>query len=547
MTNVEDNVIIKLDKISKSFGEIQALNKISLEVREGEILALLGENGSGKSTLMKIISGLVKPTEGNISINPNFFTGNGEDELQEIIMKNPRFSMKLGIGMVYQHFQLIDIFSVSENITFGDEFSNYGIIDVEKSRDEVRKLSEKFAMEIDPDALIEDLPVGLKQRVEILKQLYRNAKLLILDEPTAVLTPSEVKDLFTTIRELKAAGTSIIFISHKLHEPLEIADRIVTIRRGEIVGEVLPKNTNKEELAQMIVGRKIVTKLDRIKSEAKNMILEIKDLSVIDTHGVEHISEASFEVYTSRILGVAGVHGNGQSELIEGIMALRSGVKGTINLVLEDGHQENLINKSTLDIYKLDIAFIPEDRTTQGLISDFPITENVWLGFYNLKNKAREYVESEDKSHIPDTPLNKLLIPVHLMKRITKKIINTLDVRAENEKVKISQLSGGNQQKVVIGREFAKNPRLLIAGEPTRGVDIGVMENVHEKLIELRNDGVGVILVSSDLDEILKLSDDIMIMYEGRIVSYRAIEDYTINEISQLMTSGTVTDGEAKT
>ncbi|MCE7735993.1 MAG: ABC transporter ATP-binding protein [Candidatus Heimdallarchaeota archaeon] len=547
MTNTEDNVIIKLDKISKSFGEIQALNKISLEIREGEILALLGENGSGKSTLMKIISGLVKPTEGNISIDTNFFTGNGEKELQEIIMKNPRFSMKLGIGMVYQHFQLIDIFSVSENITFGEEYSNYGIIDAEKSRDEVRKLSEKFAMEIDPDALIEDLPVGLKQRVEILKQLYRNAKLLILDEPTAVLTPTEVKDLFVTIRELKAAGTSIIFISHKLHEPLEIADRIVTIRRGEIVGEVLPKNTTKEELAQMIVGRKIVTKLDRVKSEAKDMILEVKDFSVTDTHGVEHISKASFDVYTSRILGVAGVHGNGQSELIEGIMGLRSGVDGTINLVLKDGDQVNLINKSTLDIYKLDIAFIPEDRTTQGLISDFPITENVWLGFYNLRNKARDYVKKEDKPHMPQAPLNKLLVPVHLMKRLTKKIINTLDVRAENEKVKISQLSGGNQQKVVIGREFAKNPRLLIASEPTRGVDIGVMENVHEKLIELRNDGVGVILVSSDLDEILKLSDDIMIMYEGQIVSYRPIEDYTINEISQLMTSGTVTDGEAKT
>ncbi|MFV2015899.1 MAG: ATP-binding cassette domain-containing protein, partial [Candidatus Heimdallarchaeota archaeon] len=399
-----------------------------------------------------------------------------------------------------------------------------------------------------PASRLGRMPVGLKQRVEILKQLYRNAKLLILDEPTAVLTPSEVKDLFNTIRELKNAGTSIIFISHKLHEPLEIADRIVTIRRGEIVGEVLPDNTTKEELAQMIVGRKIVTKLERVKSESTNKILEVESLSIMDNYGVKHITEASFDVYTSRILGVAGVHGNGQSELIEGIMGLRSGVSGKINLYLEDGYRENLVGKSTMDIYKLNIAFIPEDRSTQGLISDFPISENVWLGFYNLKDRASEYVQSSEneKSTKIRLQLNKFLIPMQLMKKITKKIMDVLDVRAENEDVKISQLSGGNQQKVIIGREFAKNPCLIIASEPTRGVDIGVMENVHEQLIQLRNSGVGVILVSSDLDEILKLSDDIMIMYEGQIVSYRPIEEYTMNDISQLMTSGTISNEEVK-
>ncbi len=541
MTKTQDNVIIKLDGISKSFGDVQALNNVTFEVRKGEIIALLGENGSGKSTLMKIISGLLKPNEGYISINEDFFFDNGNNELQDIIMKNPRFSMKLGIGMVYQHFQLIDIFSVADNITFGDEFSKYGILENDKARNHVRELSEKFGMEIDPDAIIEELPVGLKQRVEILKQLYRNAKLLILDEPTAVLTPSEVKDLFETVRGLKKAGTSIIFISHKLHEPLEIADRIVTIRRGEIVGEVLPSKTTKEELAQMIVGRKIVTKLERVKSKSTKKILEVENLSITDLHGVEKIFDANFDVHTSRILGVAGVHGNGQSELIEGIMGLRGNVKGAINLHMEDGSVKNLVDKSTMDTYKLNIAFIPEDRTTQGLISDFPITENVWLGFYNLRNKAQDYIESP--TH---TQFNKLLVPFQLMKKLTRKIIDALDVRTENEDVKISQLSGGNQQKVVIGREFAKNPRLIIAGEPTRGVDIGVMENVHEKLINLRNEGVGVILVSSDLDEILKLSDDIMIMYEGQIVSYRSIEEYTMNEISQLMTSGTISKGEVK-
>ncbi|MHA2172529.1 MAG: ABC transporter ATP-binding protein [Candidatus Kariarchaeaceae archaeon] len=549
MKSKNKKIILQLENISKSFGSTQALDNISISVKEGEILALLGENGAGKSTLMKVISGLIKPSNGKIFINEEYFTSSGSNELTEIKMQNPRFSMLLGIGMVYQHFQLIDTFNVMENITFGTEFTKYGILDDKKAREEIAELGRKFGLPINPEAKVGDLPVGLKQRVEILKQLYRDAKLLILDEPTAVLSLTEVDDLFDTIRDLQKSGTSIIFISHKLHEPLKIADRIITIRDGHYVGEVKPSETNREQLAEMIVGRKLVDKLYRDIIKNPKKILDVKGLAVTDKDDREILHNITFEAFGGRILGIGGVHGNGQEELVEALMGLQSITLGKIWFYDENDKKIDLVEKSTMDIYKLKIAYIPEDRTTQGLISEFLLTENIWLGFHDLQSAGNEYIspnkaERDNSNGALKDKINryisKFMFPFHMITKLTQKIIEVFDVRTESETTTISQLSGGNQQKVLLGREFAKQPRMIIASEPTRGVDIGVMEKVHQELIMRRNEGISIILVSSDLDEILKLSDNLMIMYEGKIVSHRPVEEYSMNDISQLMTSGEV-------
>ncbi len=535
------DVIVKLDRISKRFGSVQALDNVSVEIRKGEILALLGENGAGKSTLMKILSGLYQPDHGKIFMNKNWFShaedkedklilGHGEGGFLHIKIPNPREGMLLGIGMVYQHFQLVEPLTVAENITLGNEIAGKVFIDRRKTYETIQQLGERYGMQIDPEQKVEDLPVGLKQRVEILKQLYRKADLLILDEPTAVLTPLEVKELFETMRELKRDGKSMIFISHKLKEPLEIADRIVVMRKGKVVGETTPTETDEQELANLVVGKEVGSQLERPPAK------EQRDLLIVENLTLEHpdsekplIDNVSFTVKTHEILGVAGVEGNGQTELIDLLVGLRKASDGKIIFHPSEHESIDFIQCSTDKILTSGVAYIPEDRATQGLVKEFSIMENVWLAFHS---------DPKPVNNGQVKPTEKVFLPIRIMKSIAKKVVDTFNVKASSINQQVKDLSGGNQQKVILGREFAKKPQLVIASQPTRGVDIGVMEQVHTNLINLRNRDAGILLVSADLDEVLKLSDRLVIMYEGKIVGEMKRDEVNIERLSRLMISG---------
>lgn len=547
--NLVSENVLELSGISKFFGQITALKDVSLHVKKGEILAVLGENGSGKSTLMKILSGLYQPDGGRIKLNKKWFGVGEYDMLEEVVISNPREAMKIGLGMVYQHFQLVEPFTVAENITLGKEFSKEGIplIDLEKTYEYVEELSKKYGLPIDPRAKVEDLPVGLKQRVEILKQLYRDAELLILDEPSAVLTPQEVDELFKTMRSLKKAGKSQIFISHKLHEPLKIADRIVVIRGGEMVGEILPKDATKEILAEMVVGKKLMKQKERKDITSENPILEVKNLSLLEEgSGRKLLDDINFTVHENQIVGVAGVVGNGQKELLESIMGLKKNNMGSI-LFHENGKTQNITDLSTLEILKNGIGYIPEDRSSQGLVLDFQITDNIWLAYHSDRDTADKFYDSLTKEDLvnPEDRLSVFkrlhLMPKKLLNYITSNIVSAFDVRTESIHTTVRNLSGGNQQKILLGREFSKFPRLIIASEPTRGVDIGVMSQVHKNLITMRDEGAGVLVVSSDLDEVLSLADYLLIMYNGKIAGQGPIDKFTLSDISQLMTAGEIT------
>ncbi|MCY3412877.1 MAG: ABC transporter ATP-binding protein [Candidatus Heimdallarchaeota archaeon] len=556
--------ILEFRNITKDFPGIRALDDISLEIREGEILAILGENGAGKSTLMKILSGLYQPDLGEIHINRNKFNVGYQHEnmLVPIKFSDPRMAMKIGIGMVYQHFQLVDNLSVTDNITLGQEYT-YGksiLINQKLSESKVEEIGQKYGMPIDPTLLIKDLPVGLRQRVEILKQLFKEAQLLILDEPTAVLTPTESKELFSTMRSLKKAGKSIIFISHKLNEPLAIADRIVAIRKGRIVGETFPSLATKEKLAEMVVGRKVLHQHIRQTMNPGRIMLDVQNLKVFDSLSKQvFVNDVSFSVCRNEIVGIAGVQGNGQSELVEAIMKLRKIDDGEVIIYNSEGDELLVSEKSTLDIILQGVGYIPEDRSVRGLILDFDVSENSWLAFQgNSEALTEDSTRSSfsSKLRVPASPLSnkfdnmvhtisdKLILPKNIMSKLAKKLIERYEIKTPSIHTPVSSLSGGNQQKVVIGRELAKNPQLIIASEPTRGVDIGVMEKVHEELINKRNEGAAILLISSDLDEVLSLSDRIIVMYEGKIAGMNKIEDFTMNEISQLMTTGEIQDKE---
>lgn len=543
--NIDADVLLGVYNLSKQFPGVKALDNVSVEIHKGEILAILGENGAGKSTLMKILAGLYQPDEGQIFVNRAMFDQKAtEGQIERIRFYNPREAMKLGIGMVYQHFQLIEPFTVADNIMLGNEFTykifsrfESSIINRKYAVEEIRRLSENFGLPIDPKAMVEDLPVGLKQRVEILKQLYRNAELLILDEPTAVLTPEEVEELFITIRRLKKLGKSIIFISHKLHEPLEIADRIVVLRKGKYIGETFPSKTSKKGLAEMVVGKKVILQYDRKPLQPGKPVLEVQKLTAIDPLTDQQIlTDISFTIRENQIVGVAGVQGNGQSELAEALIGLHTIESGKI-LLRKNGKLQEVQNKTTLDILRTGVAYIPEDRTHQGLILDFDIAENVWLDFFGTDADDRvvsKYDEKTDKYE----RFRKYLLPFNVMKNLAAKIVANYDIRTGSIETKVRNLSGGNQQKVLLGREFAKQPRLIIASQPTRGVDIGIMEQVHRELIKRRDEGAAVLLVSSDLDEVLNLSDYLLVIYDGQIVGSGKTEDFPLNELSQLMTGG---------
>ena len=478
---------LKLNEISKSFGPVKANSDINLTVNRGEILGLLGENGAGKTTLMNILTGLYKPDSGSILI---------DNQLK--VFHNPREANKNGVGMVHQHFMLVPVFSVTENIILGTEpTTTFNKIDLTNAKQKVLKISSEYNLDVDPDQLIEKLPVGIQQRVEIIKILFRDAEILIFDEPTAVLTPQEVVEFFEIIKNLKKAGKAIIFITHKLHEVLEVCDRINVLRSGKIVGEELPKKTTNKKLAELMVGRKVNLKTNRQIVEKGEVLLEVNNLSILSENKEPLLSNLDVKLHKNEILGIAGVQGNGQTEFIEALTGLRKISSGKISYFGKECK-----NFSPRKIHQLGVRHIPEDRQKQGLIGDFSLTENIILNTYYEKKFS-----------------NNIALNWFNAKKEAKRIIEKFDVRTNSEEISADKLSGGNQQKLLIGREMSRSINLLIASQPTRGVDVGSIEYIHKQIVEARNNGIGVLLNSTELDEIIALSDRIIVFYEGRVIA----------------------------
>ena len=478
---------IELKEISKSFGPVAANTKINLSVASGEVLGLLGENGAGKTTLMNILTGLYQPDSGQILIGD-----------QEKEFSNPRDAIENGIGMVHQHFMLVPVFSVSENVILGNEpITNVNRINLRKAREEVLNISSKYNLDVDPDELVERLPVGVQQRVEIIKILFREAELLIFDEPTAVLTPQEVLDFFRIVNNLKKSGKAIIFITHKLHEVIQICDRINVLRRGEMVGEANPKKTSNSELAELMVGRSVNLKTKRHKMKQGNVLLEVKNLQVMSNKKEVAVSNINLKLHEKEILGIAGVQGNGQTEFIEALTGLRKVSSGKISYF-----DNNCTNFSPRKIHQMGIKNIPEDRQKQGLINEFSIIENIVLNTYYEADFS-----------------NNISLNWNNAKTEAARVMKQFDVRASSETIPANNLSGGNQQKLVIGREMSRKINLLIASQPTRGVDVGSIEYIHSQIISARDAGIGILLNSTELEEIIALSDRIIVFFEGKIVA----------------------------
>ena len=491
--------LVTLERITKRFPGVLANDAVDLELRTGEVHALIGENGAGKSTLMRVLYGMYPAEEGRI-----FVRG------KEAKIGSPRDAIALGIGMVHQHFVLVDPFTVTENIILGDE--NEAVLDMSEAERRVSELADSYGFQVDPGRPVEELSVGEEQRVEILKALYRGVEILILDEPTAVLTPGETKELFGNLRKLCDAGKSIVFISHKLDEVLEIADRITVLRRGKVVGETRPAETSKAKLAEMMVGRPVLFRLEKPQVEAGDPVLGVQGLT-----GEGKLNGISFEVRSGEILGVAGVEGNGQRELAEALIGLRHPSSGTISL---DGL--DVTGHSVQDIRNAGVAYIPEDRHEQGLVLEMTLWENAVLG----RHDDREF----------SSGLGVLFI--RKIKELTSRLVKLFDVRTRSIEVNASTLSGGNQQKLILARELETDPKLLIASQPTRGLDVGAIEFVWKQILEQKAAGRAVLLISAELDEIYALSDRIVTLYEGRITGEFA-PDAAPEEIGVGMLGGT--------
>jgi simple sugar transport system ATP-binding protein len=477
---------LELRGITKTFGALVANDSIDLSVRDGEILAILGENGAGKSTLMNVVYGLLQPDSGTISVNDRVIT-----------IHSPLDALEAGIGMVHQHFMLIPVFTVAENIVLGNEQTNkLGILNLEKARAEIRRISDEFNFNVDPDALVENLPVGIQQRVEIIRALIYDAQVLILDEPTAVLTPQETDELLRNLKKLRDSGRSIVFISHKLREVKEIADKITIIRRGKVVGSASP-SASQEELANLMVGRAVDLKVDKKSQQLGAPIVEIKNFSQLNHYGRPIVDDVSFEVRAGEILAIAGVQGNGQSELAESMVGLQENTKGSIRV---DGH--DVLSNGVLENLRSGIAYIPEDREKDGLISSFSIAENLILDIH------QNQPFSSKGFYFPDA------VATNADTRVAE-----FDVRTQSIYDTASSLSGGNKQKVVIARELSRPVKLVIACQPTRGLDVGSIEFVHRRLVEERDQGRAVIVFSTELDEVFALADRIAIMFKGRIIA----------------------------
>jgi simple sugar transport system ATP-binding protein len=477
---------LELRGITKSFGALIANDSIDLSVADGEILAILGENGAGKSTLMNVVYGLLQPDSGSISVNG-----------KEITIHSPLDALEAGIGMVHQHFMLIPVFTVVENIILGNEKTNKaGLLNLETARAEIRRISDEFNFNVDPDALVEELPVGIQQRVEIIRALIYDAQVLILDEPTAVLTPQETDELLRNLKKLRDSGRSIVFISHKLREVKEIADKISIIRRGKVVGSASP-TASQEELASLMVGREVDLKVDKAANAPGDVVVEVKNFSQLSHDGRPIVDDVTFEVKAGEILAIAGVQGNGQSELAESMIGLQDITRGSISV---SGH--NVLESSVIDNLRAGIAYIPEDREKDGLISSFSIAENLILDIHQNKPFSSGGI------YFPEA------VNTNATARVSE-----FDVRTQSIFDTASSLSGGNKQKVVIARELSRPVKLVIACQPTRGLDVGSIEFVHKRLVEERDQGRAVMVFSTELDEVFALADRIAIMFKGRIIA----------------------------
>ena len=495
-------VALEARGLTKIFPGVVANDDVSLKVHRGEILALLGENGAGKSTLVKMIYGLYAPDEGEILIK-------GES----VKLKGPRDAITRGIGMVHQHFQLVPVFTVAENVILGDEPHRGPMVNMRKARAEVARLAEEFGLQVDVDARVEDLPVGTQQRVEILKALYRKADILILDEPTAVLTPQETDELLRVVKGFADSGVAVIFITHKLREVLAIADTIEVLRGGKAVGTTTPDRTDAAGLAQMMVGRTVLLKVDKTPAEPGDVVLDVVDLTADNDIGLPAVRDVSLQVRAGEILGIAGVEGNGQRELVQALTGLRTCRATTVTVNGQDAK-----GKSPRDIHAMGVGHVPEDRETDGLVGGYSVADNLVLDRYDEPEFSRYGIRNRGA-----------------VDALAAELVSQFDIRTPSSQTTVQSLSGGNKQKVVIARELAADPTLLIAAQPTRGVDVGSIEFIHSRIVAARDRGAAVLLVSAELDEVLGLSDRIAVMYDGRIVETIAAADADRSRIGLLM------------
>jgi len=493
---------LEMHGICKAFPGVQANDHIDFQLEKGEIHALLGENGAGKTTLVNILYGLYRPDEGRILLNG-----------QEIKINEPRDAITHGIGMVHQHFMLIPVFTVAENIILGTEITRNGLLDRTNAARRIRDFSHEFGLDVDPDAYISDLSVGIQQRVEIVKALYREADILILDEPTAVLTPQEANELFSIMRSLSAQGKSIIFITHKLKEVFAVADRITVLRDGHVIGTTTPREATRSKLATMMVGREVLLTVEKGPPKLGDVVLRIKDLKVKDDRLYMAVDGVNLEVRAGEILGVAGVQGNGQTELVEAITGLRRSVDGRIEIL-----DRETTNASPRQVIESGVAHVPENRQKHGLVLSYPLVDNLVLCSYYRPPFAHGMVM--DNEAIDD---------------YGRRLIAEFDIRTPSEYALAGTLSGGNRQKLIVAREFSRASKLVIAAQPTRGLDVGSIEFIHQRLVEQRDAGCGILLVSVELDEILSLSDRIAVLYKGKNIETLPAAEATPEHLGLLM------------
>ena len=496
--------VIEMCNITKKFPGIIANDNITLQLKKGEIHALLGENGAGKSTLMSVLFGLYQPEEGVIKKNG-----------QEVRIKDPNDANALGIGMVHQHFKLVHNFSVLQNIILGVETVRGGFLKMDAAREKVMALSEQYGLKVDPDALIEDTTVGMQQRVEILKMLYRDNEILIFDEPTAVLTPQEIEELMKIMKGLAAEGKSILFITHKLNEIKEVADRCTVLRKGKYIGTVNVADVSKEEMSEMMVGRKVSLNVEKDEAKPKDVVFEVEGLTVVNKeHGKKVVNEVSFQVRRGEIVCIAGIDGNGQSELVQAITGLIKADHGMVKLKGEDISHSSIRHRNTHGL-----GHIPEDRHKHGLVLDYPLSYNLVLQSYFEPEFCQGGFLKYDK-----------------INQYAEKLIKDYDIRSgQGGKTIARSMSGGNQQKAIVAREIDRNPDLLIAVQPTRGLDVGAIEYIHRQIVAERDKGKGVLLISLELDEVMNLSDRILVIYEGEIVADLDPKEVTIQELGLYM------------
>ena len=499
---------VEMHNISKQFPLVLANDDVTFTVEQGEIHALVGENGAGKSTLMNILYGLLHADSGIMAVGG-----------KEVRFTGPGDAISHGIGMVHQHFMLIPPLTVAENVVLGQEPSTKGFVDRSRANQIVKDLSDQYGLKVDPTAKVETLSVGIEQRIEIIKVLYRGAEILILDEPTAVLTPQEVDELFEILRALKNQGKTIIFITHKLQEVMAVADTVTVMRRGKVVGTVAIADTTRQKIATMMVGRQVLFQVERTQAEPGDIVLTVKDLSALDNKDLPALRAISFSVREGEILGIAGVEGNGQSELVEVLTGLRKAQSGMVEL-----NGQVITNRSPRFIREGGTGHIPEDRHRRGLVLDFNVAQNMVLGIHYRKPFVRHLILD--------------VINFGPIREKAERLLEEFDIRPPDQENLAGNLSGGNQQKVIVAREFDQDPKLLIAAQPTRGVDVGSIEFIHQRLLQARDKGKAVLLISADLEEILSISDRIAVMYEGQIVGTLDPAEATEERLGLMMTGG---------